>query len=60
MTVGRNTAFAALSVLALGLAATTGLPLGGDKPTAAACSSCDARHQSHLRLMAKRSAEITP
>jgi hypothetical protein len=31
-----------------------------DTPLAAACSSCDARHQNHLRRVAARAAEARP
>jgi hypothetical protein len=61
MMPGRKPVLAALALVVLGLsavAAIRGLPPGGAEP--AACSSCDARHQNHLRLVADRAAETTP
>jgi hypothetical protein len=60
---GRKRALMAFAPVALGLyavAATGGLHSGGEEPTAAACSSCDARHQNRPRLVAGRSTEATP
>ena len=61
MTAGRKSVLAALALVALSaLAAAKGLPFPKADPPYAACSSCDARHQNHLRLMEKRAAETTP
>ncbi len=60
---GRKPVLIALALVALGLsafAATKGLPFGGTETSATACSSCDARQQAHMRLVAKRKAETTP
>jgi hypothetical protein len=57
---GRKPLLAALALVALGVAAfaaTTGLPLRATEPAAAACSSCDARHQ---RLATIRASETAP
>jgi hypothetical protein len=53
----------ALVLAALGLSALAvikGLPLRAPETAANACDSCDARHQNHLRLVARRAAETTP
>lgn len=61
--IERKPALMALALLAFGLsalAATHGSPIDGDETSATACSSCDARHQNHTRLLTKREAETTP
>jgi hypothetical protein len=63
MTRVRSIAFASVVLATLGLAAlaaTQGLPFHKAVAASTACSSCDARHQPHLRLMEQRAAEITP
>jgi hypothetical protein len=53
---GRKLVLMALALVALGLsalAATKGLPFRGTESFATSCSSCDARHQNHMRLTLK-------
>ena len=61
--IGRTPALTALALVALALAAMTathGLPFGKAETYRTACSSCDARHQNHMRLVTQRKAETTP
>jgi hypothetical protein len=67
MRAGRPLVLVALALVALGLsavAASRGLPSDAaetmTETTAAACSSCDARHQDQLRRIAERRVETAP
>jgi hypothetical protein len=63
MMSGRKPVLIAMALVALGLSAlvaTKGLPVSGAETSDVACSSCDARQQNHMRLVAKREAETTP
>jgi len=70
MRVGRPLVLVALALVALvalgltAVAAGRGLPFGAadstTQTTAAACSSCDARHHDRLLRIAERRLETTP